>query len=157
MGDFNPLSSNLGEITACLRHSLKTALMAVDGLSATVRVPRTATVGAADVRCAIIERKNRGKMFSQHLFADPAWDMLLELYAAELAQFRLSTSTLCGAATVPQTTALRWINTLEKEGLVSRRSDPMDRRRVFVRLSPEGVSCMEAYFLLNAQPLSGEC
>ena len=152
MGDFNPISSNLAEIKADLRQSLQTALLAVDGLTATVRISRTATVSVADVRRLIIERKNRGKMFPQHLFADPAWDMLLELYAAELAQLRLSTSTLCGAATVPQTTALRWINTLEKEGLVSRRSDPTDRRRFFIRLSSEGVSCMRAYFEINAQP-----
>jgi DNA-binding MarR family transcriptional regulator len=58
----------------------------------------------------------------------------------------MSVSNVCDASAVPPTTALRWIGTLESEGLIVKKSDPLDGRRVFVRLSPKGVSAMEAYF-----------
>jgi DNA-binding MarR family transcriptional regulator len=101
---------------------------------------------ASDVKDAIKARRAREAFLPAHLFADPAWDMLLELYAAELDQTRMATSNLCDASAVPATTALRWIGTLESEGLIERHSDPLDGRRVFVRLSPTAVSSMEAYF-----------
>jgi DNA-binding MarR family transcriptional regulator len=72
--------------------------------------------------------------------------MLLELYAAELAQRRVATSELCIGAAVPASTALRWIEKLHQKGLAARRNDPLDARRVWVELSAEGVSLMERYF-----------
>jgi DNA-binding MarR family transcriptional regulator len=72
--------------------------------------------------------------------------MLLELYACELDQTRMSISNLCDASAVPATTALRWIGSLESEELIVRQSDPLDGRRVFVRLSSKAVSSMDAYF-----------
>ena len=98
------------------------------------------------VREIIRARANRAKCFRGDLFADPAWDMLLELYTAELGAKQISVSSLCIAASVPTTTALRWINVLEREGLISRRSDPKDGRRTFVHLSPAGVAGMDAFF-----------
>jgi predicted transcriptional regulator len=63
------------------------------------------------------------------LFADPAWDMLLDLLQAEIAQHRVPVSSLCIAAAVPATTALRWIKTMTDVGLFKRRADPHDGRR----------------------------
>ena len=98
------------------------------------------------VREIIRARTSRAKCFRGDLFADPAWDMLLELYAAELGMKQISVSSLCIAASVPATTALRWINVLEREGLISRRSDPKDGRRTFVHLSQSGVAGMDTFF-----------
>src|SRR5437762_5630979 len=53
-------------------------------------------------------RRKRNDFFDATLFADPAWDILLELYAAELGQRRLSVSSLGLCAAIPATTALRW-------------------------------------------------
>ena len=105
------------------------------------------------IRQALLARQQRGRFFSSELFADPAWDMLLELYSAHLGQRRLSVSSLCGGSGVPPTTALRWITTMEKSQLIVRRNDPMDGRRVFVELSQPGIDGMDAYFQANSPGL----
>ena len=80
------------------------------------------------------------------MFADPAWDMLLDLLQAEIAQHRVPVSSLCIAAAVPATTALRWIKTMTDAGLFKRRADPHDGRRVFVELSSIASDAMHRYF-----------
>src|SRR5690606_24209072 len=62
-------------------------------------------------------RRLRDEFLPGDLFADPAWDMLLDLFAARLEQERVSVSSLCIASAVPPTTALRWIRTLTEKGL----------------------------------------
>ena len=101
---------------------------------------------AAAVRAIASARRARDRLIGRELFADPAWDMLLALYAASLAQRRLSTSELVLAAAVPATTGLRWMDKLESLGLLIRRGDPLDARRVWVGLSREGESRMRALF-----------
>lgn len=103
-------------------------------------------VTAAKIGRLIKARRARARFFDSTLFADPAWDILLELYAAHLAHRRLSVSAVCDGAAVPATTALRWIKTLESHGHVERRDDPMDGRRVFLELSESAVSRMEELF-----------
>jgi DNA-binding MarR family transcriptional regulator len=98
------------------------------------------------VRAVIRARRARADYFDPVLFADPAWDMLLELFASELANQRMAVTALCAGAGVPATTALRWIRALEHHGLVTRRPDPLDGRRVFVCLSRTAYSAMGALF-----------
>lgn len=87
----------------------------------------------------------RERYFDEGLFADPAWDMMLDLFASELAGCRVSVSSLCVAAAVPATTALRWINALVEKGLFVRRNDPLDARRAFIELSPEASAALARY------------
>ena len=91
-------------------------------------------------------RRLRDRHFPGELFADPAWDMLLDLMAARLAGERVSVSSLCIAAAVPPTTALRWIRNLTAQGLFEREADRDDARRIFIRLSDEGARAMEQWF-----------
>ncbi|MEO6248764.1 MAG: MarR family transcriptional regulator [Sphingomicrobium sp.] len=98
------------------------------------------------LRGVIRARRLRSRYFSDELFADPAWDMLLDLTQAELAQVRVPVSSLCIAAAVPATTALRWIKTLTESGLLLRRADPHDGRRVFVEMAPATSNAMRRYF-----------
>lgn len=91
-------------------------------------------------------RRARASFFSEELFADPAWDILLELYACELAQRRVPLSKLSDAAAVPTTTLNRWLQKLEQDGLVARGSDPLHARRVWVKLTGSGASAMRRYF-----------
>lgn len=98
------------------------------------------------VNAAISERKRRLEHFSGDLFADPVWDMLLELFKAELGQYKLSVTSLCAAAGVPATTALRWLKAMEVEGLALRRVDSFDKRRNFVSLSQDASTSMTRYF-----------
>jgi DNA-binding MarR family transcriptional regulator len=98
------------------------------------------------VRAVIRARRLRTRYFPEHLFADPAWDMLLDLLQAEIAQLRVPVSSLCIAAAVPATTALRWLKTLVQEGIFVRRADPHDGRRVFVELAPGASRALRCYF-----------
>lgn len=103
-------------------------------------------VSERDVRALIKLRRNRDRFFDAELFADPAWDILLELYAAALGQLRVPVTSLCSGAAVPATTALRWIGQLEERGLITRRPDPTDGRRCFLMLSSDGFEAMNGYF-----------
>ena len=103
-------------------------------------------VSAETVRSVIRARRLRSRYFADDLFADPAWDMLLDLLQAEIAQLRVPVSSLCIAAAVPATTALRWLKTMTDNGLFVRRADPHDGRRVFVELSPQASAAMRRYF-----------
>lgn len=93
----------------------------------------------------IRERDRRASFFNADLFADPAWDILLYLYRAELEQRRVSVSSCCIAANVPPTTALRWINRLLREGMIEREPDPLDRRRMWVTLSDAASRAMRHF------------
>ena len=109
-------------------------------------------VDAESVRAIIRARRLRSRFFSEELFADPAWDMLLDLLQAEIAQLRVPVSSLCIAASVPATTALRWIKTMTEQGLFVRRADPHDGRRVFVELAPAASDAMRRYFAEAGKP-----
>jgi hypothetical protein len=98
------------------------------------------------VRAVIRARRLRSRYFPEELFADPAWDMLLDLLQAELSRLRVPVSSLCIAAAVPATTALRWLKTMVQEGLFIRHADPHDGRRVFVELAPETSQALRSYF-----------
>ena len=101
---------------------------------------------AETVRTVIRARRLRGRYFDETLFADPAWDMMLDLLQSEIAQHRVPVSSLCIAAAVPATTALRWLKTMVSQGLFVRRADPHDGRRVFVELAPEVSQALRRYF-----------
>lgn len=98
------------------------------------------------IRQVIRQRQNRQKILPGHLFADPAWDMLLDLAAAKSEGRKIAVTSLCIASGVPMTTALRWIGILIDEKLVERRGDPADRRRMFLELTDEAASMMAGYF-----------
>ncbi|APZ97429.1 hypothetical protein BWQ93_02185 [Sphingopyxis sp. QXT-31] len=101
---------------------------------------------AKAVRRMIRERRLREQFFPADLFADPAWDMLLDLYASQLERRPVSVSSLCIAAAVPATTALRWIKTMTDAGLFSREPDLNDGRRIFIDLAQSAYEGMEEYF-----------
>jgi DNA-binding MarR family transcriptional regulator len=103
-------------------------------------------VSADTIRSIIRARRLRARYFQEELFADPAWDMLLDLLQAEISQLRVPVSSLCIAAAVPATTALRWLKTMVQQGLFIRRADPHDGRRVFVELAPEASRALRNYF-----------
>ncbi len=94
----------------------------------------------------IRQRRLRERYFEPHLFADPAWDILLELTAARLEHRQLSVTALCYVAAVPSTTALRWVNEMTRMGLVTREDDPLDGRRALVSLSDSAARSIAAYF-----------
>jgi DNA-binding MarR family transcriptional regulator len=80
-------------------------------------------------------RQQRNTILGADSFRDPAWDMLLDLYAQEGAEGGTMISALCIASGVPQTTALRYIYRLAELGLVEITDHPSDQRRTMVQLA----------------------
>ena len=97
-------------------------------------------------------RDLRKQFLDPELFGEPAWDILLDLYSANLAQKRVPVGAVCIASGVPPTTAIRWLRAMETKGLIRRRPDPTHGRRIFVELCPEVTAAMDALFVaLGAQ------
>jgi hypothetical protein len=98
------------------------------------------------VRQIIRQRQLRARFFDSELFADPAWDMLLDLCAARAEHGQVSVTSLCIASGVPPTTALRWIGQMTEAGLLQRIGDESDRRRAFITLTEHAADAMARYF-----------
>jgi hypothetical protein len=98
------------------------------------------------VRRILRQRQQRARFFEGDLFADPAWDMLLDLCAARAERKQVSVTSLCIAAGVPPTTALRWIGQMQQAGLFERLEDQADRRRAFIGLTRKAADGMARYF-----------
>lgn len=105
-----------------------------------------AAARARRARKLIRQRRLRADFLPASLFAEPAWDMLLDLYAADYEGKPVAVSSLCIAANVPSTTALRSIDAMTRAGCLERRRDPKDARRIFVTLSAGARAGLDAYF-----------
>lgn len=131
-----------------LRDKLSAALRELDRLRGVPALPGAPTIKRLE---AILEaRRLRERFFDPQLFADPAWDMLLVLYLADLKGVRTTVSQLCISAAVPATTGIRWIRSLEQKGLIGRNIDRLDGRRRYVFLMPTAIETMAR--LLTACP-----
>lgn len=108
-------------------------------------------VDAVMIRRMLRLRRERDRYFPSEIFADPAWDMLLDLTAAQLEGKQVPVSSLCIAAAVPTTTALRWVRSLTEAGLLERQMDPTDARRSHIRLSDEASASMLAYLRMFSE------
>ncbi|WP_086617154.1 MarR family transcriptional regulator [Erythrobacter tepidarius] len=106
------------------------------------------------VRQVIANRQARARFFDAELFGDPAWDMLLDLTAAHGEGVQVSVTSLCIAAGVPATTALRWLTQMVETGLFVRVPDPSDRRRAFIALSDRSLTAMAGYFASLRGPVT---
>lgn len=140
------------ELANCARHAVDTRktleelCRGLDRITAAAGEEGSELPTETQVRDILKARRARAKFFEETLFADPAWDILLELYAAELGQRPLSVGSVCIGAAVPASTALRWITALERKGLVARHHDRFDARRQLVSLTRAGVEAMEGLF-----------
>lgn len=90
-------------------------------------------------------REQRGQFLNPALFSDPMWDILLDLTSARLENKTVPVSSVCQAAGVPMSTALRQIRSLVDMGLIRRWSDPLDRRRDLLAINDEAMEAMRQY------------
>lgn len=101
-------------------------------------------------RAALKDLKTMRRLRSQHfpseLFSDPCWEMLLDLYDAFLAGSEVTVTSLGAASGVPQTTALRRMDTLQGHGLIVRTEDRDDKRRTLIKLTDPGLAAVEKFF-----------
>lgn len=96
-------------------------------------------------------RRMRISHFDADMFADPAWDILLDLYIQRAAGRRVAITSACIASNVPPTTALRWIALLESRRLICREEDTKDRRRAFVGLTRNGERAVTQYLVATGR------
>ena len=109
------------------------------------RIERNAYNLAEKAAQFYIRRRRRAEFLPPSLLAEPAWDMLLELFQQYAGGAKVSTKSLCGASACPATTALRYIGELEATGLVKRTAGISDKRVMFVELTDKGVLAMGSY------------
>jgi DNA-binding MarR family transcriptional regulator len=144
--DDNPIEANR------MREQVRQLRRRVDELAELVNrdAPISSDVPQPEVRQFIRTilklRANRRNVFGADLFGEASWDMLLELYDAEFTGRRVSVSSLCYASGVPQTTALRWIKVLEREGQIKRVPDAQDGRRYFLELTEDARRALHRTF-----------
>ena len=97
------------------------------------------------VRQEFADRRKRDTIFGTGLFGEPAWDILLVLFIEKHGR-RHSIGQLAKLSGVAPTTALRWIEALERRDLIRRSPHPTDLRAVFVEMTEEGERAMVSYF-----------
>jgi len=93
------------------------------------------------------ESRRRSEHLNPVMFGEPAWEMLLVLYISDFEGCSETIGKLVRSIGVPQTTALRWIDYLEKERLITREAHPRDRRTVVIEITEKGREKLDAYFL----------
>lgn len=140
------VSSMEMEAAAGADHAHHLAMIAVrrkDGFIGRAVPGEVEAVAAA--RRVLFERRRRKQFLPAELFGEPAWDILLDLFASRLESKDISVSSACIASGVPPTTALRWLARLEILGLVERVQDAQDKRRVHVRLTSAGEDAVASW------------
>lgn len=132
------LVEELGEVSSCVR---------------TLYSPHSATKawaecesGAELASILYCIRHARDAVFDPAVRDECAWDMILDLAHSELIGATVTVSNLCAATNKPQTSALRKLNNLVKAGLVTKRPDHDDRRRVLVELTEGARHSMERLY-----------
>lgn len=102
---------------------------------------------ATQLRAIIRARAERFDFFPETFFADPAWDILLELSLAEQEQRRVTLTQLYHTSHVPASTAARWIKALTDDGWLRRYDCTRDARVKYIELTDEASSKMRCYLL----------
>lgn len=119
-----------------------------EDMDSAVSAVRHAPAGESDGRLidALLQwRRSRGAAFGCDLFSDPAWDLLLELYARRIRSLPASISELATAIGLTESITARWIAALKDKGLVTCRTEPFKPTRLLAELSEDGTGRMEEF------------
>lgn len=90
-------------------------------------------------------RDIRTRYFTDKLFADPAWYMLLDLMESRLLGRNVSISSLYIVSGVAASTASRRLDEMEESGLIEKWNDPDDGRRQYASLTDRAVELLNSY------------
>jgi DNA-binding IclR family transcriptional regulator len=91
------------------------------------------------IRSILILRRAREHLFGPDLFAEPAWDVLLELYAATLGGRQMSLRDIALAIKAPASTTARWVGALAERGLIASHADPNELSVLRIGLTEWGA------------------
>jgi len=96
----------------------------------------------------IAKRRSR-LMSAANLFADPAWFIMLDLFVRQHSGLQTTVSSACHASFSPVTTALRHLAILTERNIIEREYDPVDQRRIFVKLTQEASAEIQRTLLTD--------
>jgi len=97
-------------------------------------------------KASVIERKRRSQFFGRMMFGEPGWDILLALYIAEVSGPNQSVGSVSQLIDKPLSTAIRWIDYLDKARLIARVRHPLDTRVLLLELTDKGRQALDVYF-----------
>lgn len=153
--------SELGEMLLAheLREMGNRLLMLAEMQEAGTDRPRT-TPGTSDyvlertnegdlrnlARAEYAARRSRVRFLPAGLFGEAAWDIMLDLFIANLGGSRVSLKAACIASALPETTAYRWIDVLIAMDLAQKSPDLADKRRCWLELTATGDAALRGYF-----------
>lgn len=100
-------------------------------------------IDAQRVERLLLIRRLRQIVIGENLFSDPAWDLLLALYAADLNQKRHGIDELAAAAGLTNGQALRWTSALVERGLAQSGPGTADST---IELTAEGRASLRRFF-----------
>lgn len=89
-------------------------------------------------------RMLRSKLFPNGIFCEPAWDMLLSLYA-QPSGGRRTVANLAESSGAPISTAVRWIKYLEEQDLVMREPLGVEIAGETVHLTDKAYRSLQFY------------
>jgi DNA-binding MarR family transcriptional regulator len=81
--------------------------------------------------------------FPPGMLLDSSWDIMIELFIANCENKTLCVKHLILSSGESSTSALRRIDRLEAAGIILRRDDVLDHRRVLVELTHKGEQAMQ--------------
>ena len=91
-------------------------------------------------------RKAAKTYFGKAVLSEPAWNLILALYASENSARGCHVGTVGARADIPNTTTLRWFGKLQRAGFVSLARDKDDKRAVRVELTAKAHDAMHRSF-----------
>ena len=117
----------------------------LDQLKALLRPRRAARSPVTEdhILSSLILRRAREEAFGPNLFSEPAWDVLLELYAAELGGRRMSLRDIALSIKAPASTTARWVAVLAERGLIASHGDPDELSVPRIGLTEKGAFQMK--------------
>ena len=108
-----------------------------------VKFPQTRDIAEEQVLALLEARRHRAEIFGESLFFDPAWGILLQLFAAELGDRKMSLDDLAPIA--PKSVLARWVGALEDKQLVVCDAGTLQSSEFWIRLSPECSAKMHSF------------
>lgn len=83
-----------------------------------------------------------------HLFGDPALEIILTVFCAGVSKKRVTVSTVCTDIGRPMTTVIRYVQSFERAKIIQREPDWHDRRRMFLTMTDHGYQVVEKYLVM---------
>lgn len=117
-------------------HALPESPAVLDGEAAAQRVL---------LRRYIEARRARAMLFGPNLFSDPAWDLLLLLFQAEMDGATITLEQLSETMRLSMNVTLGQVNVMERRGLLVF----ADNRRRTIRLTPLAIDAMSSWLSLS--------